>query len=198
MKGTDDPSSARDRDPWEADARLTHAAAKGDPAAQRELLRRALPVVRRTVWHLLGRSQDTEDAIQATLLAVLHSLGRFEGRSRLDTWVTRIAIRTTLRLAEKQRALVPVDMPESEPTLPTSRGAFEELPRRVSEYLAYLPPVQRVAVVLRHGLDYTVDEIAEATEASRNTVKYRLKEALATIRRLVRRDLTTRGRRHDG
>jgi RNA polymerase sigma factor (sigma-70 family) len=69
---------------------------------------------------------------------------------------------------------------------------------RLSDYLDQLPLQQRVAIVLRHGLDYTVDEIADATATSRNTVKYRLKEALSTIRRLVRRDLAMRGKRHDG
>ncbi len=197
MKKTDDHSSAPDREPWDADARLTRAAAEGDTAAKRELLLRALPVVRRTARQILGRSQETDDAVQATLLEVLQSLGRFEGRSSLDTWVTRIAIRTTLRLAEKQRALFPVDVLESGPAAPSSRGALEGIPRPIAEYLDHLPPRQRAAVVLRHGLDFTVDEIAEATRTSRNTVKYRLKEALATIRRLVRRDLATRGRRHD-
>jgi RNA polymerase sigma-70 factor (ECF subfamily) len=197
MKKPDDPLSAQ-REPWDAGAKLAREAARGDRDAQHELLRCALPVVRQTARRLFGRSQDTEEAIQATLLEVLRSSGRFQGRSSLKTWVTRISIRTMLRLAEKQRVLVPVDMLEPEPIPPPERGASEALPVRLSDYLDQLPLQQRVAIVLRHGLDYTVDEIADATATSRNTVKYRLKEALSTIRRLVRRDLAMRGKRHDG
>jgi RNA polymerase sigma factor (sigma-70 family) len=63
--------------------------------------------------------------------------------------------------------------------------------------LRQLPEPQRVAVVLRYGLDYSVNEIAQATETSPNTVKYRLKEALAKMRRLVHRDRALRGDRHE-
>lgn len=181
---------------WEAECTLTQAAARGQLDAQHELLRRALPIVRRTVRYLLRSSQDADDAMQASLLAVLDSAGRFAGRASLNTWVTRITTRTTLRYARKQRTLVPAE----ELDLPVESGAVErseEFPQRVWEYLEKLPEPQRVAIVLRHGLDYAVQEIAEATETSPNTVKYRLKEALEKIRRLVRLDLSLRGKRHD-
>ena len=181
--------SIRRQQSWDADARLIHGAAQGDTSAQCELWRQALPVARRTARCLLGRSQDLDDAIQASLLAVLRSAPRFHGRSSLNTWVTRITTRTTLRLVQKQRGLVPLEAVEVvyTPESVTARG--EELPRKVWEYLEQLPELQRQAIVLRHGLDYSVGDIAEATESSPNTVKYRLKEALAKMRRLVRRDL---------
>lgn len=191
---TDGPSATPPNELWETDAKLTRAATSGDADAQRELLRRALPVSRRIARQLLRRSQDEDDAVQATLLEILRSAARFRGASSLTTWVTRIAIRTTLRLAEKQRALVSVDVLESVPAPTTSQGAMEELPRPVSHYLDSLPPPQRTAIVLRHCLDYTVDDIAHETETSPNTVKYRLKEALATMRRLIRQDLAIRRR----
>ena len=189
--------SARQGQSWDADAKLTQAAARGDTNAQRELLQRALPVARRTARYLLGRSQGLDDAVQATLLAVLRSAPRFQGRSSLITWVARIATRTTLRLAQKQRALVPAGALDVIPAPDLAEGKSDEIPRRVWEYLEQLPQPQRVAIVLRYALDYSVDDIAEATESSPNTVKYRLKEALAKLRRLVRQDLAIRGARHD-
>lgn len=198
---TGGPSSATQEESWASDAKLTQAAARGEATAQRELLERALPVVRHAVRQLLGPSQQVEDAVQASLVAVLGSAPRFRGDCALSTWVTRIATRITLRLAKKERSLVPVDPLEAFDVLDApsaaSPGAEEAIPRSVSEYLDLLPHPQRVAIVLRHGHDYTVDDIAEATESSRNTVKYRLKEALATLRRLIRQDLAVRGRHHD-
>lgn len=181
---------------WEAECTLMRGAARGQPDAQRELLQRALPVVRRTVRYLLSGSQDADDAVQASLLAVLDSAGRFAGRASLNTWVTRITTRTTLRYARKQRTLVPAE--ELDVSVePASTGREDEFPRRVWEYLEKLPEPQRVAIVLRHGLDYGVQEIAEATESSPNTVKYRLKEALEKLRRLVRVDLSSGGKRRE-
>jgi RNA polymerase sigma-70 factor (ECF subfamily) len=43
-------------------------------------------------------------------------------------------------------------------------------------------------LVLRHMLDYSIDDIAELTEVSPNTVKDRLLHAREQLRRLVRRD----------
>jgi RNA polymerase sigma-70 factor (ECF subfamily) len=150
-------------------------------------------VVERTARRLLGKSQDLDDAIQASLLAVLRSASRFHGRSSLSTWVTRVTTRTTLRLAQKQRGLVPREAIEIATPPDSTMTRRDALPRGVWEYVEQLPEPQRQAILLRHGLDYSVGDIAEATETSPNTVKYRLKEALAKMRRLVRQDLAVRG-----
>lgn len=190
--------SAAQRQSWDADSKLVQAAARGDTTAQRELLQRALPVARRTARYLLGRSQDVDDAVQATLVAILSSAARFQGCSSLATWVTRIATRTTLRLAQKQRGLVPTEALEGLAAPERAVGRTEETPRKVWDYLERLPAPQRVALVLRYTLDYSVEDIAEATESPPDTVKYRLKEALAKVRRLVRQDLAVRGQRDEG
>ena len=195
--GSCGPASTARKASWEADANLIQAAGSGNARAQRELLQRALPVARRAARCLLGRSQDVDDAVQATLLAVLDSAPRFQGRSSMSTWVTRIATRTTLRLAQKQRTLVPVEELNALATSDPEERRADEVPRRVWEYLTQLPQPQRVALVLRHSLEYSVDDIAKATETSPNTVKYRLKQALARIRRLVRQDLAVRGTHHE-
>jgi RNA polymerase sigma-70 factor (ECF subfamily) len=189
--------SVRQESSWDADAKLIHAAAKGDAQAQRELLACALPIARRTARYLLGPSQDVDDAVQSSMLAVLDAAARFEGRASLKTWVTRITTRTTLRLAQKQRALVPVEAIEQSQAARPAEGRAEEVVAPVQEYVERLPHPQREAFLLRYALDYRVHEIADATQCSPNTVKYRLKEALARLRRMVRQDLAIRGARHD-
>jgi RNA polymerase sigma-70 factor (ECF subfamily) len=70
-----------------------------------------------------------------------------------------------------------------------------EIPRPLVEYLAELPEARRVTLVLRHVMDYSIEEIAELTSTSQNTVKDRLLHARAQMRRLIRRDLSILGRR---
>ncbi len=197
INGTGGNPPARREESWEVEAKLARAAARGDTNAQRELLRPAIPVVRRTARQLLGRSQDLDDAVQASLLEVLSSVPRFEGRSSWAVWVTRITVRTTLRLVKKQRSLVPTETIEDMPQARQAGAGSEAVPRTVTEYLQQLPEPQRAAMVLRYALDYSVNEIAQATETSPNTVKYRLKEALARMRRLVHRDRAMSGDRHE-
>jgi RNA polymerase sigma-70 factor (ECF subfamily) len=73
-----------------------------------------------------------------------------------------------------------------------------EIPRPLVEYLAELPEARRVALVLRHVMDYSVEEIAGLTATSPNTVKDRLLHARQQMRRSIRRDLATLGVRARG
>ncbi len=196
-KGQVERESAQNREQWEIDAEIIQAAARGEVLAQRRLLQCSLPVVKRTVRYLLGSNQEVQDAIQASLLAVLEAAKRFRGQSTLTTWVTRITVRTTLRWIQRQRALVPEAFADPEVGLPSYDPETGPAYLKLRTYLDRLPEAQRTALILRYGLDYHVNEIAEATDSSKNTVKYRLKEALVKMRQCFRRDSAIRGPRHE-
>jgi RNA polymerase sigma factor (sigma-70 family) len=74
-----------------------------------------------------------------------------------------------------------VDAGRGEPRL------ADEVAGDVSDYLARLSEDRRTVLVLRHVLGHSVDEIAELTGVSRNTVKDRLLTARQEFRRMVRR-----------
>ena len=73
---------------------------------------------------MLGSLQDAEDALQDTLLTACRSLGEFEGRASLRTWLYRIATNRCLnarRSANRRRAKA-WDVPGVEPPEPTRLG----------------------------------------------------------------------------
>jgi RNA polymerase sigma-70 factor (ECF subfamily) len=80
----------------------------------------------------------------------------------------------------------PMPMSEREP----SSDVRSETARPLDEYLKALPSEQREALVLKHSLGYTVEEIAELTEVPTGTVKDRLVTARRRIRKLIQRDIT--------
>jgi RNA polymerase sigma factor (sigma-70 family) len=59
----------------------------------------------------------------------------------------------------------------------------------MEEYLSELPEVQREAIVMKHSLGYTVEEISEHTRVPVGTVKDRLVTARRNLRKLIQRDL---------
>ena len=173
-------------------------AATGDEAAQSEVVLRVAPRARVICRSLLGHAQDSADAMQSSLEAILRSASRFRGESTLETWADRITVRTALRAARRRRfwrMAVPWHEVTNDLSHDPEIGFSDALPRRIQDYLKELPDNRREVLVLKYVLGYSVDEIAEATKLSRNTIKYRLKTALSEMRALMRRELSIRPRR---
>jgi RNA polymerase sigma-70 factor (ECF subfamily) len=63
-----------------------------------------------------------------------------------------------------------------------------QLGREVLRFLASLSEERYQVVVLRYFEDFSIDEIADATGVSRNTVKDRLRVALELLRKHARRE----------
>ncbi|HUT77761.1 MAG TPA: sigma-70 family RNA polymerase sigma factor, partial [Polyangia bacterium] len=82
---------------FDDDVALAAAAGRGEPAARRELVTRALDPTRRVVGYLLGGSADSDDVVQNALLQLLGAAGGFRGECSIEYFATRIAIRTAMR-----------------------------------------------------------------------------------------------------
>ncbi len=175
---------------------LVTRAAAGNLAAREELVTRLQPRMRTVALAVLGNLPDAEDAVQASLIEVLASAASCRGENLL-AWSDRIAVRTSMRLARQRR--VRSAHYEQRADLEDVGGRVadsfpdHELPRPIIEYLSALPEARRIALVLRHVMDYSIEEIAELTSASPNTVKDRLLHARAHMRKLIRRDLVLGG-----
>ncbi len=173
-------------------------AAERDEAAQEEVVLRVMSRTSAVCRSILGAREEHTDAIQTALEAVLRSAPRFRGECALETWSERIAVRTALRVARRQRLFRLFATREEEealelPTVEPEAGG-DSLPRPLQEYLDALPAARREVLVLRYRLDYSIPEMANSTGLNANTVKYRLKQALSQLRTLVRRDLALRGK----
>ena len=194
-------------------ADLISRARAGDGDAFRELTepyRRELQV---HCYRMLGSFQDAEDVLQNTLLTAWQSLGGFEGRASLRTWLYRNATNRCLdaRRAASRRPAKEWDVPGVEPPEPTRLGEvvwLQPFPDALLEgaievplgpearyeqteaislafvtALQVLPPRQVAVLILRDVLGFHASEVAGMLDSTVESVNGALKRARASLQR---------------
>jgi RNA polymerase sigma factor (sigma-70 family) len=119
------------------------------------------------------------------MLEILKAARSYRGDSTVERWADRITVRTALRAvaAERKAQRAPLD-----PELPSSTHGVGESVVLAQEYLHKLSERQQTVLVLRHALDYSIEEIAAIEGISANTVKDRLLRGRSTMRKMFRRE----------
>lgn len=95
--------SARRPVPPLNDERLVSRAQAGDQRAFNELAERHSSMLRRVQFRILKDCDAAWDAMQETLVSAWRNIGRFQGRSKFSTWLTRIGINEAYRGVRKGR-----------------------------------------------------------------------------------------------
>jgi RNA polymerase sigma factor (sigma-70 family) len=126
----------------------------------------------------VGRA-DAEDCFQETFLAALRGYPRLRDSGNLRAWLLTIAQR---KAVDHHRANGRRPTPVAEPEPPPPPDAVEP-DDRIWAAVGALPPKQRAAVTLRHGLDLPHAEIAAALGCSPEAARRSLHEGMKRLRR---------------
>jgi RNA polymerase sigma-70 factor, ECF subfamily len=173
----------------------------GKETAFERLLRehggRMLAVARR----LVRNEEDARDAVQEAFVSAFRSLDRFEGTSRIATWLHRIVVNACLmRLRTRQRRpeeaiedLLP-SFHEDGHQIPSSTDWSEPvdvlLQRReicalVRQCIDRLPESYRTVLLLRDIEELSTGEAASLLGVTENALKIRLHRARQALRSLL-------------
>jgi RNA polymerase sigma-70 factor, ECF subfamily len=199
-------AAGRFADVHEDEAALVAAARGGDERAFARLVEPHQPRLTAHCYRMLGSLYDAEDAVQDTLVKAWKGLADFAGRSRIGTWLVKIATTTCLNmLRSRSRRALPVEdgfrtadprdaagppLVEStwvEPFPDRSLGPEASYELRESVELAlvaawqHLPARQRAALLLTDVLGYPAKEAAGMLD----TTTPALNSALQRARTLV-------------
>ena len=179
------------------DAKLARLCADRDADAVRHVLTCNNQRLFRAAWSILKDRAEAEEAVQAAYVSAFSSMDRFEGRSSLSTWLTRIVINEALgrlrserrRRAQLEAEGVPVLdayreklMAGSETSPPDAAVAREQLRRLLEHAIGGLPEIFRTVFVLREIEGLSVEDTAEALSIPSATVKTRLLRARRQLR----------------
>jgi RNA polymerase sigma-70 factor (ECF subfamily) len=166
----------------------------GDREAFRVLVDRESASVIRACHRVLGDLHEAEDAAQEAFVTAYRSLAAWRGDGPFGAWLTRIAIRISIRRAKSRREVTwidptdpsrGIDLPGGhDPVASTLRAEREA---GVRSAVARLDEPYREVVALRFFGEFSLDEIATQTGRPLGTVKTHLHRGLLRLRAAVDR-----------
>jgi RNA polymerase sigma-70 factor (ECF subfamily) len=168
---------------------LVRRAAAGDEEAFRLIVERYQDRVFAVSRGILGNSEDAEDTTQQAFAKAYFSLGRFDFRSSLFTWIYKIAVNECFGVLRKRKVRRAVGQAVSiEGDLhPADRNAAlrspDDFARRTEvreillKLLARLSEEERYLLIMKELEGYTSTELAGITPINKNTVKVKLLRA---------------------
>jgi RNA polymerase sigma-70 factor, ECF subfamily len=166
------------------DLRLVAArVAGGDVAAFRPIVDHTRAPLYRLAARLMGNLADAEDALQEAYANAFRALGegRYDARSKLETWLYRIVTNACIDLLRKRRESP--DEGTHEPRFDgLVRAEARVALRELDALLAGLQPLDRAALVLVTVEGLSAKEAAEALECSEGSLEQRLVRARAELR----------------
>jgi len=181
------------------EASLLEAFKSDEPSkALSELFEKYADSIYRLALGLLQDTQIAEDVVQETFLAAITHRHQFQGRSKIGTWLYRIAFnasRDRLRkrieepLPEEETSdddtLHPVPMPKSIIAWefsPEELLASREAKLEMQKAIQTLPASLQAVFLLRDIEELSTEETADALGLSQGAVKVRLHRARLTLR----------------
>jgi RNA polymerase sigma factor (sigma-70 family) len=172
VKAPMQPSASED------DLNLIRRVVGRDRQAFETLYHRYSPVVYRYLWKLIRQREMVEEALNDVMMVVWETASRFNGTSRLSTWILGIAHNKALK-ARSRSARFDTELRQAEPYGVESSGpedawAQRELASAVARAIDSLPAEQGAVVELTLYHDLSYAEIAKIVGCPVNTVKTRM------------------------
>lgn len=168
----------------------------GDRAEFARLVEAYSPNIYRLALKMLDNPQDAEDVLQETFIKAFRGFNGFDGRSKISTWLYRIATNEALMLIRKRKPdSISLQEPietfegEQEPLqivdwccLPENELLSTEVRNQLDKAAESLPHTLRLVFLLRDIEGLSTRETAEVLNLSETAVKTRLSRARLRLR----------------
>ena len=170
----------------------------GNRDEYRVLMDRHFQAVFRVAFRITGNAQDAEEAAQEAFLRGYNKLSTFKQDAAFSTWVTRIAMNTSINLVERRNrdlsqyaSRVGEETSSADGTMQVADTAASperlyfdrELATLRNAAMDALTPMERTAFTLRHMEDLPLAEIATALNLPANSIKQAVFRAVGKLRR---------------
>jgi RNA polymerase sigma-70 factor (ECF subfamily) len=145
----------------------------------------------RLAARIMGTVEDGEDVVQEAYVKAHRALveGRFDGRSRVETWLYRVVTNTAIDTLRSGRRRPHESDVGIEPSWDGGQAAEARVALvELEQMLSTLPPDQKAALVLKSVEGMSASEVAEVLETTEGAVEQHLVRARAALRRWSKSD----------
>jgi RNA polymerase sigma-70 factor (ECF subfamily) len=182
--------SARSATKQTTDEALVASIAAGNRLAMQLLYARHNVRVYRFVLGMLHNDAAAEDVVSETFFDVWQQAGRFEGRSKLSTWLMSIARHkalTTLRSRQHEQIDDHAETMADQADTPEAAMQKTDKSAMLQAALAQLTPAHREIINLVYHQERKIEDVAEILGIPLNTVKTRMHYARKRLADLLAR-----------
>lgn len=159
----------------------------GDRGAFAEIVSRYERPLYNVALRTLGDPDDARDATQNAFVKAWMNLGQFDQSRKLFSWLYRIALNESINRLRTRRRQEPLDERLVDQGQAPDEGAEQQEQRQQLELaMAQLSEGYREVLVLRHWMQLSYDEIADAIGIPPKTVKSRLFSARTRLGEILR------------
>lgn len=167
-----------------------------DPAEYARVVETYSGYIYRLALKMLQNPQDAEDVLQETFIKAFRALPNFNGKSKVSTWLYRIATNEALMFLRKKKPdFVSVEMPSEKSSgdqkslqivdwccIPEDELASDEARHHLDLGIEKLSLALKSVFILRDVEGLSIKETAEILEISESAVKIRLHRARMQLR----------------
>jgi RNA polymerase sigma factor (sigma-70 family) len=146
----------------------------------------------RSIWRITRNAEDAEDALQESLTVVWRRRARIAKHPRPRALILRICVncacdvlRARLRRGSRETAFNEAEAIGAADAPVDAGLRNQELREDIVRALMRLPRRQATAVLMRHVLELSYQEIGEALECSDVTARVHVNRACARLSRLL-------------
>jgi RNA polymerase sigma-70 factor (ECF subfamily) len=180
-----------------SDSQLVSLYIEGNEEAFSELLTRHKSRIFTTIYLIVKDSYVAEDLLQETFVKAIKTIksGKYNEEGKFLPWVTRIAHNLAIDYFRKEKRYPTVVLEDGSRvfnTMEFSEDSFEsqqikkDTHAKLRKLVQELPDAQREVLIMRHYMEMSFQEIADATGVSINTALGRMRYALINLRKKMK------------
>ena len=142
-------------------------------------------------YRILGDKEQAEDCVQEVFIKVYNKIGTFNEQSKFSTWLYSVTVNTAIDLQRKHAKHKQETSDNLEQVVcdhsnrPEKSIWLDNISANTQRALMQLSEEVRLAFLLRHHEERSIEEISQILEVNLNTVKNRIFRAVARLREII-------------